>query len=272
MVARELVHAFADTKTQDSPDCWTHWDDRYCPLSGLYCRLDGFAGFISKCSTTRCWLRVDRFITGRRSHVFFGTRNIQLKKLREWFLRTSSMAPLLRRLSMASCSSDFLFLIGKFMGVLVRGGDDSHFRTPDLIVCVDLHSPNRLCQAWTKPARWAPTGASSLSVERLRTSSPLLGIEGLISSLRSSGTWVLGYCLHKSCYICHPRLFQKKWGPSWFTGGPKRWWTVLATSADLGANFFGILKRVVRPRCRECLSLISKIFWSNCTMLDSRRS
>ena len=87
-----------------------------------------------------------------------------------------------------SCQWD-LFFVETCMGVLVNGGDDSHSRrTPDLGVLIDMHSPDRLCQAWTKAARRAPTGASSPSIGRIRASGLLLGTEGPTSSLRSSGT------------------------------------------------------------------------------------
>ena len=92
-----------------------------------------------------------------------------------------SMAPFFSRLSIASSSSSFLFLVGNCLGVPVRGGRESHSRrTPDHRILDDRHSPVAgFCQDWAKPARWAPTGVSSLMAGTLRRSSLLLGRVGL---------------------------------------------------------------------------------------------
>ena len=127
--------------------------------------LTDWAISIWKCGTTRCLFRVDRFITGRKSPVFLGTRNCPLKKPTERLLWTGSMAPFSSRLSTAFCRTCFFFLVGNCMGLLVKGGWwDSHCnRTPNRWMFDDLHSPGRFCHRWTKPARRAPTYSPSLA-------------------------------------------------------------------------------------------------------------
>ena len=116
-------------------------------LSWQTAALTVWAISISKWGITRYLFSVDRSITGQRSPFFFGTRNSLLKNPRKRLLWTGSMAPFSSRLSTAFCRSCFLLLVGKWMGVLVKGDWwHSHFnRTPNRRILDNLHSPSRFC-------------------------------------------------------------------------------------------------------------------------------
>ena len=140
-------------------------------------------GHFRKQRNTRCLFSVDRSITGQRSPVFFGTRNSLLKKPGKWLLWTGSMSPFSNMLSTAFCRSCFLFLVGKWMGVLVKGGWwHSHFnRIPDRRILHDLHSPSRFCHCWAKTARRAPTNTPFI------VGPPLDGLVGTTTPSPSAG-------------------------------------------------------------------------------------
>ena len=131
-----------------------------------------------------------------------------LKKSRAGLLGTGSMAPFFSRLSMAFCRYSVLFLVRNCLSVLVRGGNESHSnRTPDLRILDDLHSPRRFCQACANPARWAPTGFSSLPAGTLRRSSLLFRCERLsplLVEISGRRTWLLRLEKFWFCWFCWP--------------------------------------------------------------------
>ena len=114
---------------------------------------------------------------------------------RKWLLWTGCVAPFSSRLSTAFCRSCFLFLVGKSMGVLVKGGWwQSHLnRIPDHRIFYDW--PCRFCHCWAKTARQAPTNTPSLS-GILRWSSLFLGSTTHRPSGGVPGEWTS----HDTCF------------------------------------------------------------------------
>ena len=214
--------------------------------SWLTTALTVWAISIWKWGMTRRLFNVDRSITGRKSPVFFGTRNSLLKKPSQQLLWTSSMAPFSSRFSMAFCRSCFLFLVENWMGVLVKGGWwHYHFnRTPDRRILDDLHSLSRFCHCWPKPASRAPTSMSSFS-GTLRRTSHLLRSNSLGPSAR------VPRCTH--CGSC---------------GGEEAadlWLVLLSTSKGLVTALLAYWwSQPLDARVAwTCWSLIVKIFSSN---------
>ena len=238
----------------------------YCPLSGPDCCFDRLSNLHSE-----LWCHEMPVESWKIYH-----RSL-LKKSRAGLLGTGSMAPFFSRLSMAFCRYSVLFLVKNCLSVLVRGGNESHSnRTPDLRILDDLHSPWRFCQACANPARWAPTGFSSLPAGTLRRSSLLFRCERLsplLVEISGRRTCCLAAAVGEVLVLLVLLAILKGRSlPSWLTGGPNLWCTNnLEVPAALGAGFSGTLKCVVRPLWRECLCCMVKIFASNCLMLGPKR-
>ena len=110
------------------------------------------------------------------------------------------------RVSKAFCRSCFLFLVGKWMGGLVKGGwwHSHYIRTHDHRILDDLHQPSRYCHCWAKTVRRAPTNTPSLS-GTLPWSSRLLSTTIPCPSAGVSGEWCVRWrsCCFVTCSAVH---------------------------------------------------------------------
>ena len=111
------------------------------------------------------------------------------------------------------------------MGVLVRGGRDSHSnKTPECRILDDRHLHSRFCQDWAKPARWAPcwpgapAAAASVGAKPLCSHAVHLLIQWY--KLWWSNHVVIVVLLLLLHTIGSQALLWSPWNPRWLHGSP----------------------------------------------------